>query len=303
MDLVGNSTPVIEKLKFVAKPNDRLESMMEYLRNTPQVRDVVVSGGDVANMPWTASRPRLTSVTEIENIRDIRLATKALIGSPPALAAGRRHRRDGAGLVDGAGAWGVHRDPRARQPRELGHAARGSRCAHHAGHRHPRRTQPGRHPQRRRRRPARLFDLCFALLDGAQIMPYYFYMCDMIRSRSTGGSRSRTPRSPARDHRLPPGSRRRASSATSRSSASAGCARSPTTTPARHLLWTRTPPSIEATDPEALSPTSSTRPDPHPPAAGQEWWQRQATSTSPTLKAAEVAEASRRTAALQAYSR
>ena len=26
----------------------------------------------------------------------------------------------------------------------------------------------------------RLLDLCFALLDGAQIMPYYFYMCDMI---------------------------------------------------------------------------------------------------------------------------
>jgi lysine 2,3-aminomutase len=25
-----------------------------------------------------------------------------------------------------------------------------------------------------------LLDLCFALLDGAQIMPYYFYMCDMI---------------------------------------------------------------------------------------------------------------------------
>ena len=28
--------------------------------------------------------------------------------------------------------------------------------------------------------PADLLDLCFALLDGAGIMPYYFYMCDMI---------------------------------------------------------------------------------------------------------------------------
>ena len=28
--------------------------------------------------------------------------------------------------------------------------------------------------------PHALLDLCFALLDGAQIMPYYFYMCDMI---------------------------------------------------------------------------------------------------------------------------
>jgi lysine 2,3-aminomutase len=28
--------------------------------------------------------------------------------------------------------------------------------------------------------PHTLLDLCFALLDGAQVMPYYFYMCDMI---------------------------------------------------------------------------------------------------------------------------
>jgi len=28
--------------------------------------------------------------------------------------------------------------------------------------------------------PKALLDLCFALLDDAKIMPYYFYMCDMI---------------------------------------------------------------------------------------------------------------------------
>jgi lysine 2,3-aminomutase len=28
--------------------------------------------------------------------------------------------------------------------------------------------------------PHALLDLCFALLDGAGIMPYYFYMCDMV---------------------------------------------------------------------------------------------------------------------------
>src|SRR3712207_7612696 len=27
-----------------------------------------------------------------------------------------------------------------------------------------------------------LLDLCFALQDGASFTPYYFYMCDMIRS-------------------------------------------------------------------------------------------------------------------------
>ena len=56
--------------------------MMEYLRRTPSVRDVVVSGGDVANMPWPRLEDFLTKLLEIENIRDIRLATKALMGLP-----------------------------------------------------------------------------------------------------------------------------------------------------------------------------------------------------------------------------
>ena len=30
--------------------------MIDYLRAHPGVRDVVVSGGDVANMPWRTSR-------------------------------------------------------------------------------------------------------------------------------------------------------------------------------------------------------------------------------------------------------
>ena len=52
MDLVGNPTAQFSKLKFDLKPVDRHESMLRYLRETPSVRDVVVSGGDVANMPW-----------------------------------------------------------------------------------------------------------------------------------------------------------------------------------------------------------------------------------------------------------
>src|SRR3954462_7629830 len=82
MDLGGNSTAVIDKLKFVEKPNDRLGDMLDYLRRTPGVRDVVVSRGDVANMPWPPLQAFLTQPLEIENIRDIRLATKALMGMP-----------------------------------------------------------------------------------------------------------------------------------------------------------------------------------------------------------------------------
>ncbi|MDQ6935189.1 MAG: lysine 2,3-aminomutase, partial [Actinomycetota bacterium] len=82
MDLVGNSTAQIDKLKFALKPVDRLDAMLDYLRRTPQVRDVVVSGGDVANMPWARLEDFLTKLLEIENVRDIRLATKALMGLP-----------------------------------------------------------------------------------------------------------------------------------------------------------------------------------------------------------------------------
>src|ERR671926_628044 len=82
MDLVGNSTPVVPKLKFGLKPVDRLDRMIEYLRRSPEVRDVVVSGGDVANMPWRNLEVFLDRLLQIENIRDVRLATKALMGLP-----------------------------------------------------------------------------------------------------------------------------------------------------------------------------------------------------------------------------
>ena len=82
MDLVGNSTPQVLKLKLAGKPVDRHAAMLDYLQRTPQVRDVVVSGGDVANMPWKNLEGFLDKLLRIDNIRDIRLATKALMGLP-----------------------------------------------------------------------------------------------------------------------------------------------------------------------------------------------------------------------------
>jgi len=82
MDLVGNSTPVISKLKFDLKPVDRYDAMIDYLRRSPGVRDVVVSGGDVANLPFKNLEAFVSGLLEIESIRDIRLATKALMGLP-----------------------------------------------------------------------------------------------------------------------------------------------------------------------------------------------------------------------------
>src|SRR3954447_2426664 len=82
MDLVGNSVPQVKKLKFAVTPRDRYASMLEYLRATPGVRDVVVSGGDIANMPITALEPFVGALLDIDNIRDIRLASKGLMGIP-----------------------------------------------------------------------------------------------------------------------------------------------------------------------------------------------------------------------------
>ena len=83
--------------------------MLDYLRRTPQVRDVVVSGGDVANMPWKNLEAFLARLLEIDNIRDIRLATKALMGLPQHWLAARRRRGHGPrgrhGPQRAASAW------------------------------------------------------------------------------------------------------------------------------------------------------------------------------------------------------
>ena len=82
MDLVGNPTPVVEKHKFGMARDDRLGAMIEYLKASPGVRDVVVSGGDVANLPWPRLEAFVADLLTIDSIRDIRLATKALMGLP-----------------------------------------------------------------------------------------------------------------------------------------------------------------------------------------------------------------------------
>ncbi|MDF9717920.1 lysine 2,3-aminomutase [Nocardioides sp. ChNu-99] len=180
MDLVGTSTPAVPKLKFLGRPGDRLEDMLAYLRRTPAVRDVVVSGGDVANMPWPRLEAFLDALLQIDNIRDVRLATKALVGLP-------QHW-----LADDVLA-GVERVARTARSRGVSlalhthanHAAsvtplvaRASRALLEAGLRDVRNqgvllagVNADAHD---------LLDLSFALLDGAGITPYYLYLCDMI---------------------------------------------------------------------------------------------------------------------------
>jgi lysine 2,3-aminomutase len=180
MDLVGNDVPQVEKHKFSIGPKERYEKMLDYLRRTPSVRDVVVSGGDIANLPIQQLEPFVSSLMDIPNIRDIRLASKGLMGIPQhflqdqvlqgldrlakkavergvdlALHTHVNHAQQLTPLVGKA----VRKllDMGFRDVRNQGVLLRGVNDSAHA-----------------------LLDLCFTLLDHAKILPYYFYMCDMI---------------------------------------------------------------------------------------------------------------------------
>src|ERR1700737_3233934 len=82
MDLVGNNVPQVSKPKFAIQPKDRYQQIIEYLKTTKAVRDVVVSGGDIANVPIQQLEAFVDALLDIDHIRDIRLASKGLMGLP-----------------------------------------------------------------------------------------------------------------------------------------------------------------------------------------------------------------------------
>jgi lysine 2,3-aminomutase len=182
MDLVGNSTPAVPKLKFGQKPVDRQGAMLAYLRATPGVRDVVVSGGDVANLPFKNLEAFVDGLLAIDSIRDIRLATKALMGLPQHWL--QPEVVDGMGrLAATARARGVslavhtHVNSAQSVTPLVAEAARALLAVGVRDVRNQGVLLGGVNAT-----AGQLLDLCFALLDGASITPYYFYMCDMIPS-------------------------------------------------------------------------------------------------------------------------
>jgi lysine 2,3-aminomutase len=180
MDLVGNPTPVTDKNKFALAREDRLGAMLAYLRGTPGIRDVVVSGGDVANLPWPRLESFVAALLEIDSIRDIRLASKALMGLPQHWLSDEV-RAGMARLAGTARARGVsiaiHTHVNAAQS-VTPLVARAAQAMLEAGVRDVR--NQGVLLRGTNDSATALLDLCFALLDGAGILPYYFYMCDMI---------------------------------------------------------------------------------------------------------------------------
>ena len=180
MDLVGNPTPQFTKLKLAGKPVDRYAAMLDYLQRTPGVRDVVVSGGDVANMPWKNLEGFLDKLLEVETIRDIRLATKALMGLPQHWL--QRDVVDGVGRVAAKArsrgvSLAIHTHVNSAQS-VTPLVAQASAAMLDAGIRDVR--NQGVLMRGVNDSPEALLDLCFALQDEAMITPYYFYMCDMI---------------------------------------------------------------------------------------------------------------------------
>ncbi len=180
MDLVGNPTAITEKHKFGLPRDDRLGAMLGYLRATPGVRDVVVSGGDVANLPWPRLEDFVSKLMEIDSIRDIRLATKALMGLPQywlsdEVRAGMERLATTARQRDVSIA--IHTHVNAAQSLTPS-VARAAQAMLDTGIRDVR--NQGVLMRGVNDSPGQLLDLCFALLDEAKIMPYYFYMCDMI---------------------------------------------------------------------------------------------------------------------------
>ena len=180
MDLVGNPTAQAGKHKFAMARDDRLGAMLDYLRRTPGVRDVVVSGGDVANLPWPRLEGFVSALLQIDSIRDIRLASKALMGLPQHWLSDEV-RAGMARLSGTARARGVniaiHTHVNAAQS-VTPLVGRAAAAMLEAGVRDVR--NQGVLLRGVNDSAGALLDLCFALLDGASITPYYFYMCDMI---------------------------------------------------------------------------------------------------------------------------
>jgi len=180
MDLVGKDVPQVTKMRFTVGERDRHEQMLAYLREATGVRDVVVSGGDVANLPIQRLEAFVSSLLDIPHIRDIRLASKALMGLPQHYL-----QPDVLAALERLAKKAFQRQVSLALHTHVNHAnqvtpllTRAVEALLSMGFRDVRNQGVLLHGVNDS--PNALLELCFTLLDHARIMPYYFYMCDMI---------------------------------------------------------------------------------------------------------------------------
>ena len=182
MDLVGNSTPQVDKPKLALKPVDRQDAMIDYLqahagrarrrglRRRRGQRAVAAAGG----VPHAAARARVRPRHPAGHQGADRAAA--------ALAAARGASRAWPGWPAPPARRGVNLAIHTHvNHAQLGHPAGRRGRPGHARGRRAGRAQPGRAAARASTPLGRgLLDLCFALQGEAHILPYYFYLCDMI---------------------------------------------------------------------------------------------------------------------------
>lgn len=180
MDLIGPSTPLVPKRAFATRRKERFQAMLEYLEAHPEVHDVAVSGGDLANVPIAVLEDFVAKLLGIEHIRSIRLASKSFVSLPQhfldesvlnslgRLAATARHRQVDLALhtqvnharqltPEVAEATSRLLELGFRDVRNQGVLLRGVNAT-----------------------PEDLLELSEQLLYGVRITPYYLYVCDMI---------------------------------------------------------------------------------------------------------------------------
>lgn len=180
MDLVGNDVPQVMKVRFAQPQRERWQGMLDYLRRTPSVRDVLVSGGDVANVPIAHLEFFVSSLLDIPTVRDIRIASKSLMGLPQhwlqdSVCAALERLAKQANERDVSLALHTHIN-HANQVTPL--MARAAKRMFEVGLRDVR--NQGVLLNRINATTKDVLELCFTLLDRARVMPYYFYACDMI---------------------------------------------------------------------------------------------------------------------------
>jgi lysine 2,3-aminomutase len=180
MDLVGQNVPQVTKRKFELQQPERYTHILEYLRKTKSVRDIVVSGGDIANVPPQVLENFISQVLDIDNIRDIRLASKGLGGLPQHFLADKT-----LDSFDRMAKKAVQRGVNLALHTHINHAqsvtplvSKAARKLLSMGFRDVR--NQGVLLRGVNDSAQSLLDLCFRLQDHGNILPYYFYMCDMI---------------------------------------------------------------------------------------------------------------------------
>ena len=180
MDLVGPGTALVDKRGFETRRRDRYALMLSYLAQHSEIHDVVLSGGDVANVPVAHLEWFVTKLLDTEHIRSIRLASKSVISLPqhfldPTISASlgrlaKLARRREVDLV-------VHTQANhANEVTPL--VARAASRLLQLGFRDVR--NQGVLLRGVNATAGDVLALSERLWEGARIIPYYLYVCDMI---------------------------------------------------------------------------------------------------------------------------